>query len=156
VRLVVQRVRSGSVSWATEEGREERRQIGAGVVVLLGAAAEDGEADARRLADKVADMRIFPDRSGRTNLGLLDIQGQALVVSQFTLYAEVKRGRRPSFIRSGDPALAAELYRAFAEHLAGRGVSVESGCFGAAMIVRLENDGPFTVVLSSDDWDTTV
>jgi D-tyrosyl-tRNA(Tyr) deacylase len=156
VRLVIQRVRSASVSWPSDEADEQRREIGQGVVVLVGVAAADDEGSARRLAEKVRDLRIFPDAEGRTNLGLGDVNGQALVVSQFTLYADLSRGRRPSFVGAGDAAHAERLYRAFAEHLAQRGVPVQTGSFGAAMTVRLENQGPFTLVLSSDDWNTAV
>lgn len=116
----------------------------------------DDERAAERLAEKVATLRIFNDESGKFNLSLEDVRGEALVVSQFTLYADTSRGRRPSFISAGDPARADRLYQHFAARLRARGIPVQTGSFGAQMTVALENDGPVTIALSTDDWPTTV
>jgi D-tyrosyl-tRNA(Tyr) deacylase len=109
------------------------------------------------MAEKVANLRIFADQEGRTNLSLKDVNGEALVVSQFTLYADVSRGRRPSFIRAGDPKEAERLYHHFAHELqATHGIPTRTGSFGANMTVSLDNEGPVTLALSSDDWPTRV
>jgi len=155
VRLVAQRVRGAAVSW--EEGeRRERRTIGRGLAVLLGAGPESDQAQAARLATKLAALRIFPDADGRFNLSLTDIQGEALVVSQFTLYADTSRGRRPGFTTAADPTQAAPLVTHFADTLRAQGVPTQTGSFGAHMLVEIENDGPVTIVLSTDDWPTRV
>jgi D-tyrosyl-tRNA(Tyr) deacylase len=100
-------------------------------------------------------LRIFADQAGRTNRSLKDVKGEALVVSQFTLYADISRGRRPSFIRAGDPKEAEALYEHFAEELeSNHGIATKTGSFGAHMTVSLDNDGPVTLALSSDDWPT--
>jgi D-tyrosyl-tRNA(Tyr) deacylase len=113
--------------------------------------------NADRLADKVANLRIFADDEGRTNRSLIDVGGEALVVSQFTLYADTSRGRRPSFIRAGDPKQAEALYEHFAEQLeSAHGIPTKKGSFGANMTVSIENDGPVTLALSTDDWPTSV
>ena len=156
MRVVLQRVRAASVEWTDGDGAGQRRAIGLGLAILVGAGPNSTEADARRLADKVANLRIFRDAEGRTNLSLLDVGGAALGVSQFTLYADVSRGRRPSFLGAGDPAAARALYAAFAAQLYASGVSVETGSFGAEMVVSVENDGPVTFALSTDDWATRV
>ncbi|HEX6548499.1 MAG TPA: D-aminoacyl-tRNA deacylase, partial [Candidatus Dormibacteraeota bacterium] len=104
------------------------------------------------LAAKVANLRIFPDDSGKSNRSLLDVHGEALVVSQFTLYADLSRGRRPSFADAGDPTRAAALYEAFASALTDQGVRTQTGSFGAHMLVTIENDGPVTLVLATDAW----
>ncbi len=148
MRAVIQRVRQGRVS---VEGRVVG-EIGPGLVILLGVGPGDDPATADRLADKIANLRIFADAGGKTNLSLLDVGGQALVISQFTLYADCRKGRRPSFTDAAPPEIAAPLV----EHLAGRlrqaGVSrVETGEFGALMLVEIHNDGPFTVILDSDE-----
>ena len=142
---MLQRVSRAAVSW--DGGREE---IGAGLVVLLGVGPADDEAVADGLAEKTALLRIFTDEAGRTNRSLLDVGGSALVVSQFTLYADTSRGRRPGFTGAAAPDLADRLYRRFAAALAGRGVPVRTGSFGAVMDVELVNHGPFTVLLDSD------
>jgi D-tyrosyl-tRNA(Tyr) deacylase len=125
--------------------------IGAGLVVLLGVGPDDTEAVADDLARKVAELRIFRDGEGRTNLSLLDVGGAALVVSQFTLYADTRRGRRPGFTGSAAPDLAERLYTRFADALRGLGITVETGRFGAEMAVELVNDGPFTIWLDTAD-----
>ena len=124
--------------------------------MLVGAGADDDDATIRRLADKVIDLRIFADEAGRMNLSLVDVGGSALIVSQFTLFADVSRGRRPSLLGAGDPKRAEELYLAFVQRFRERGIETKTGSFGAVMTVMIENDGPVTLVLSSDDWPTRV
>ncbi len=126
-------------------------QIGPGLLVLLGVAPDDTERVAQALAAKVAALRIFADDAGLTNLAIGDIEGSALVVSQFTLYADTRKGRRPSFIRAGGPEIGERLYRSFCEALTATGVPVERGRFGAEMAVELVNDGPFTIWLDSGE-----
>ncbi|MGH7904244.1 MAG: D-aminoacyl-tRNA deacylase [Candidatus Dormibacteraceae bacterium] len=159
MRLVIQRVSSAEVTWGPERSPDAgvgngREGIGKGLLILVGVGPEDGEEIARRLAAKVAALRIFADRDGRTNLNLADVGGEALIVSQFTLYADLGRGRRPSFAGGAGPVLADRLYRSFASALERAGIKVKTGRFGARMAVRLINDGPVTLVLSSDDWQT--
>jgi D-aminoacyl-tRNA deacylase len=155
MRLVVQRVTSGSVSWE-DGGHKQAATIGRGLVLLVGAGADDDDATIRRLADKVIDLRIFADDAGRMNLSLVDVGGSALIVSQFTLFADVSRGRRPSLLGAGDPKRAEELYLGFVRRFRERGVETRTGSFGAVMTVTIENDGPVTLVLSSDEWPTRV
>jgi D-tyrosyl-tRNA(Tyr) deacylase len=125
--------------------------IGAGLVVLLGVGPDDTDAVAGGLARKVAELRIFRDDEGRTNRSLLDIGGAALVVSQFTLFADTRRGRRPGFTGSAAPDLAERLYLRFANALGDQGVTVATGRFGAEMAVELVNDGPFTIWLDTTE-----
>ena len=125
--------------------------IGAGLVILLGVGPDDESATAVDLARKVAELRIFRDDEGRTNRSLLDIGGAALVVSQFTLYADTRRGRRPGFTGGAQPELAEARYIEFVEALRGLGVTVATGRFGAEMAVELVNDGPFTIWLDTAD-----
>jgi D-aminoacyl-tRNA deacylase len=155
MRIVAQRVTSGSVGW-DEEGQPRRNTIGPGLVILVGAASDDDEAAVRRLADKIIDLRVFGDEHGRMNLSLVDVRGAALIVSQFTLFADMSKGRRPSLLKAGDPARAEQLYGVFVEQFRVRGIATETGSFGAVMRVSIENDGPVTLVLSSDDWPTRV
>jgi D-tyrosyl-tRNA(Tyr) deacylase len=155
VRVVAQRVASGSVSW-DDAGVQRLATIGPGYVLLVGAAADDDESNVRRLADKVIDLRVFADEAGRMNLSLVDVSGSALIVSQFTLFADMSRGRRPSLLKAGDPARAEELYEVFVQRFRERGIETHTGSFGAVMHVSIENDGPVTLVLSSDDWVTRV
>jgi D-aminoacyl-tRNA deacylase len=143
MRVVVQRVREASV--VVEE--RVASAIGPGVVVLLGVASGDGEEEARRLAGKVARLRIFENEDGRFDRSLLDVHGEALVVSQFTLIADTRKGNRPSFTDAAEPAEAEPLYEAFCSALADEGVPVSRGVFGARMEVALANDGPVTIVL---------
>jgi D-tyrosyl-tRNA(Tyr) deacylase len=127
-------------------------EIGQGLVILLGAGHGDGQPEADRLADKIANLRIFADAEDKTNLSILDVGGEALVVSQFTLYADCRKGRRPSFVRAALPDLAAPLVDHFAERLRQAGIArVETGEFGAMMLVEIHNDGPFTILLDTDD-----
>ena len=155
MRLVVQRVASGSVAWE-DSGQEQRATIGPGFVLLVGAGSDDDESTVRRLADKVVDLRVFADEAGKMNLSLEDVKGSALIVSQFTLFADMSRGRRPSFLKAGDPKRAEELYAAFVQRFRERGIETHTGSFGADMRVTIENDGPVTLVLSTDDSPTRV
>ena len=141
----MQRVSSASVA---VDG-EVVGSIARGFVVLLGVAAEDDAKDIVYLADKVANLRVFSDHEGKMNLSLLDIAGTALVVSQFTLYGDCRRGRRPSFTEAAPPERADALYEEFVAALSERGVPVETGVFRAMMDVQLVNDGPVTILLDS-------
>lgn len=125
--------------------------IGPGLVILLGVGPEDQPSIADSLARKVAELRIFADEAGRTNRSLLDVAGEALVVSQFTLFADTRRGRRPGFTGAAAADLAIPLYERFAGAMEGLGVSVARGRFGAEMAVELVNDGPFTIWLDTDE-----
>jgi D-tyrosyl-tRNA(Tyr) deacylase len=145
MKAVIQRVSEASV---TVDG-EVVGQIGRGVLVLLGVGDGDGPAEALLLAEKIANLRIFPDDEGRFNRSGLDVGGAALVVSQFTLYADTRRGRRPSFSDAAAPDQAAPLVEAFAAALRERGMPVAAGVFGAHMQVALTNDGPVTIILDS-------
>ena len=126
-------------------------EIGPGLVILLGVGPDDDEAVTDALARRATELRIFDDAEGRTNLSLLDVGGEALVVSQFTLYADTRRGRRPGFTGAAAPELAERLYLRFAETLRSIGVRVATGRFGAVMAVELVNDGPFTIWLDTAD-----
>ncbi len=123
--------------------------VGPGLLILLGVGQDDDEFVAAGLAAKVAALRVFPDAEGLTNLSLQDVAGEALVVSQFTLYADARRGRRPSFVNAAGPVVGERLYEVFCEILASFKVPVRQGSFGAHMEVELVNDGPFTVWLDS-------
>jgi D-tyrosyl-tRNA(Tyr) deacylase len=149
VRAVLQRVTRASV---TVDG-EAVNAIGRGLLLLVGAAEGDDEATARRLAQKCAELRIFPGDNGRFDRSLLQIGGEALVVSQFTLLADVRKGRRPSFVAAAAPEIAEPLCDAFADGLRALGVRVATGRFGAMMQVELVNDGPVTIVVDSADLD---
>ncbi len=139
-----------------EAGTQQAATIGPGFVLLVGAGSDDDESTVRRLADKVVDLRVFADEAGKMNLSLEDVRGSALIVSQFTLFADMSRGRRPSLLKAGDPKRAEELYLAFIQRFRERGIETQTGSFGADMRVTIENDGPVTLVLSSDDWPTRV
>ena len=130
-------------------GGEIVGEIGAGLVVLLGVGPDDDEGTADAMARRVTELRIFDDEAGRTNLSLVDVAGAVLVVSQFTLYADTRRGRRPGFTGAAAPELAERLYLRFAAALRGLGVEVATGQFGAVMAVALVNDGPFTIWLDA-------
>jgi D-tyrosyl-tRNA(Tyr) deacylase len=125
-------------------------------VLLVGAASDDDEATVQRLADKIIDLRVFADAAGRMNLSLVDVHGSALIVSQFTLFADMTRGRRPSLLKAGDPRRAEQLYEVFVRQFGERGIETQTGSFGADMRVSIENDGPVTLVLSTDEWPTRV
>ena len=139
-----------------EAGTQQAATIGPGFVLLVGAGSDDDESTVRRLADKVVDLRVFADEAGKMNLSLEDVRGSALIVSQFTLFADMSRGRRPSLLKAGDPKRAEELYLAFIQRFRERGIETQTGSFGADMRVTIDNDGPVTLVLSSDDWPTRV
>jgi D-tyrosyl-tRNA(Tyr) deacylase len=141
MRVLVQRVSGAAVSI---DG-EVRSSIGLGYLLLVGVGRGDEAAQVDRLADKIVGLRIFRDADGKTNLAIADVGGEALVVSQFTLYADTRKGRRPSFVPAADPEEAAELVEAFAGALEARGLKVARGVFGAEMEVELVNDGPFTM-----------
>ncbi|MDE0141427.1 MAG: D-aminoacyl-tRNA deacylase [Caldilineaceae bacterium] len=146
MRALIQRVSRASV----HVDGEEAARIGQGFVVLLGVADDDGAAEAAWLARKIAGLRLFEDDAGKMNLGLADVGGQVLAVSQFTLYGDARKGRRPSFTRAAAPAQAQELYEKFCSLLAAEGVPVEKGVFQAHMEVSLVNDGPVTLWLEKD------
>ena len=143
MKAVIQRVSGASV---TVEGQITGR-IGRGYLVLLGVGKDDTRADADRIAKKLAGLRIFPDENDKINRSLLDVGGSLLVVSQFTLYADCRKGNRPGFSNAADPGLAEELYEYFMEKCREYVPVVEHGVFGAHMEVSLVNDGPFTVIL---------
>jgi D-tyrosyl-tRNA(Tyr) deacylase len=145
MRAVVQRVREASVTVA---GRAVAR-IGPGLLVLLGVGQGDTEQDALQLAEKVVNLRIFGDEAGHLNLSALDTSGAVLVVSQFTLYGDARKGRRPSFVEAAPPAEAERLYRRFVEAVRASGIAVGEGVFQADMDVSLVNQGPVTILLDS-------
>jgi D-aminoacyl-tRNA deacylase len=146
MRMVLQRVSRASV---TIDGRVAGA-IGRGYCILLGVAPADGAAEADWLAEKVAGLRLFPDEEGKMNLALADVGGAVLVVSQFTLYGDASRGRRPSFVGAARPETAVPLYDRFVARLRAQGLRVETGEFGAHMDVEIHNDGPVTLVLDRD------
>ena len=143
MRIVLQRVTSAAVK---VDGKVCGK-IGTGYLVLLGIGKEDTEEECRKLADKVMNLRIFSDENDKINLSLSDVDGELLIVSQFTLYADCRKGNRPNFIQAGAPDEAERLYEYFAEYCRSKGKHVETGIFGADMKVELVNDGPFTVIL---------
>ena len=146
MRVLVQRVSRATVS---VDG-EVRSSIGLGYLLLVGVGRGDEVGQVDRLADKIVGLRIFRDADGKTNLAIADVDGEALVVSQFTLYADTRKGRRPSFVYAADPPEAGEFVEAFAAALEARGLKVARGVFGAEMEVELVNDGPFTVWLDAE------
>ncbi len=148
MRALLQRVSRASV-------RVEDRVVGTierGLLVLLGIGQGDGEAQVRTLVEKIVHLRIFEDEAGKMNRSLLDIHGEMLVVSQFTLYADVRRGRRPGFTDAAPPSIAEPLCERFKEAASSYGLTVAGGVFGAHMEVELVNDGPVTIWLDSDTW----
>ena len=149
MRVVLQRVTRASVTVEADVVGA----IGSGLLILVGVAEGDTESQADALAAKVAGLRIFSDAEGRFNESLRDVGGSALVVSQFTLHADVRKGRRPGFTGAARPEVAEPLCDYFAEALRERGVPVETGVFGAMMSVELVNDGPFTIVIDSADLE---
>jgi D-tyrosyl-tRNA(Tyr) deacylase len=147
VKALLQRVTSASVSVTDEvAGR-----IGQGLVVFIGVANSDTRKDAQYLAQKAANLRIFTDEAGRFNLSALDINGELLIVSQFTLLADTRRGRRPSFTEAAPPAQAEELFECFVEEVRATGLKVATGRFQQYMQVEIHNDGPVTILLDSSD-----
>ena len=149
MRALVQRVSEASVA----VGDDEVGRIGPGLLVLLGVSSSDGEEEARYIADKTLKLRIFPDSQGRFDRSVLDIGAQILVVSQFTLYGDTRRGRRPGFTKAAPPDRASALVERTVALLADSGLRVETGRFQAHMAVSLVNDGPVTIMLDSDDRD---
>jgi len=145
MRIVVQRSKKAKV---TVDG-EITGQIKQGFVLLVGVTHEDKEEDALYLADKIANLRIFDDHEGKMNLSLLDVGGEILSVSQFTLYGDCRKGRRPNFMDAARPEQAVVLYEAFNQMLRDKGITVETGVFGAMMDVELINDGPVTLIVES-------
>ncbi|MBO5318318.1 MAG: D-tyrosyl-tRNA(Tyr) deacylase [Ruminococcus sp.] len=143
MRIVLQRVTSASV----RVDGELTGSIGTGYLLLFGVGKEDTEDDCRRLADKIINLRIFSDENDKINLSLRDVDGALLVVPQFTLYADCRKGNRPNFIQAAAPAEADRLYQYFVEYCRSKGQRTETGMFGADMKVELLNDGPFTLVL---------
>ncbi|HEX4205992.1 MAG TPA: D-aminoacyl-tRNA deacylase [Ktedonobacteraceae bacterium] len=147
MRALLQRVSSAHVT----VDEQVVGQIGQGLLVLLGVGLADSEIQAKLLTDKIVNLRIFADENGKMNRSLLDVGGQVLVVSQFTLYANMHRGRRPSFVEAAPPHLADVLCERFKAAFAAHGIEVASGIFGAHMQVNLCNDGPVTIWLDSDE-----
>ena len=146
MRAVLTRVKSASV---TIDGRVAG-QIGQGFLILLGVTHEDTEVQAVKLADKLTGLRIFEDENGKMNQGLESVDGQVLVVSQFTLYGNCRKGRRPDFLAAARPEVAIPLYEKFIQLIRDKGIHVETGEFGAEMLVESVNDGPVTLVVDTD------
>ncbi|HZN57552.1 MAG TPA: D-aminoacyl-tRNA deacylase [Planctomycetota bacterium] len=146
MRAVLQRVRKAFV----EVEGERTAEIGKGVVLLLAVAKSDGDDQVRYIAEKSLDLRIFPDDKHSMNRSLREVGGEVLLVSQFTLYGDARKGRRPSFDEAEAPERAREVYRQFAAYLTERGFPPREGVFGASMLVSLENDGPVTILLDSE------
>jgi D-tyrosyl-tRNA(Tyr) deacylase len=147
MRALLQRVTQASVT----VNNEIVGQIGLGMLILLGIGQQDSEVQVKMLTDKIVNLRIFEDDEGKMNLSILDVGGQVLVVSQFTLYADIRKGRRPSFIRAAPPALAEPLVERFKEAIAEYNITVAGGIFGANMDVALINQGPVTIWLDSEE-----
>ena len=147
MRALIQRVSRASVIVENEVVGK----IGQGLLVFLGIGLEDTEDRVKTLVDKIVQLRIFPDAQGKMNLSLIDIQGEVLVVSQFTLHADISRGRRPSFTKAAPPSLAIPLYELFKETCKNYALTVKSGIFGAYMNVELCNDGPVTIWMDSEE-----
>ena len=146
MRAVVQRVKKGSVKIEEKEiGKIEK-----GLVILLGVGQNDVEKDAEYLAEKIVNLRIFEDKEGKMNLSVKDINGQILVISQFTLYGDCNKGRRPSFISAAPPDKAVKLYDYFKKYIKNYGLKIETGQFQAMMLVKIYNDGPVTILLDSE------
>ncbi|HXG53479.1 MAG TPA: D-aminoacyl-tRNA deacylase [candidate division Zixibacteria bacterium] len=145
MRIVAQRVHEASVT--VEQSRSAA--IGTGLCIFLGVGRADNESDACRLADKVKNLRVFEDAEGKMNLSVADVGGAVLVISQFTLYGDCRKGNRPSFTEAAPPQVARPLYEAFVRRLRESGIEVATGEFGARMRVRLTNDGPVTLLLES-------
>lgn len=146
MRVLLQRVSHGGVS---VEGRP-LAEIGLGLVILLGISPDDGDEQINYLTHKIANLRIFKDAEGKLNRSVLDVGGEALVISQFTLYADTRKGRRPSFTRAARPEEADPLVKRFAEKLISEGVPTKTGQFGAHMLVEIHNDGPVTIWMERD------
>ena len=146
MKSVLQRVRCGRV---LVDG-ESVAAIERGLVILIGVGQADTKNEAEWLAEKCAVLRVFEDEQGKTNLSVQDVGGEVLVISQFTLYADTRKGRRPSFIKAASPEIAQPLVDHFVDHMRGLGISIQKGVFGAHMLVEIENDGPVTIILERD------
>ena len=148
MRTIIQRVKHANVT-------EEENMLGeieSGLVVFLGISSTDGEKDIFYIADKIINLRIFPDENNKMNLSLLDMKGSILIISQFTLYANCSKGHRPSFIKAGNPIYAKKIYNEFVNYMTTKkNIKVKTGKFGANMQVNLLNDGPVTLILETDD-----
>jgi D-tyrosyl-tRNA(Tyr) deacylase len=147
MRAVIQRVSQASV----EIDNKVVGRIGNGFVVLLGITTQDDEKDAEYLATKTANLRIFEDDDGKMNVSLLEIEGEVLVISQFTLYSDTRKGRRPSFIKAAQPEKAEPLYNSYINCLEKFNINVATGVFGAMMLVNIHNHGPVTIIIDSED-----
>ena len=147
MRAVIQRVQRASVAI----GGQTKASIGPGLLILLGVQQDDGPDEAKYLAEKCTGLRVFTDENDKMNRSAADMGGSLLVVSQFTLYGDCRRGKRPSFIRAARPETAIPLYEAFLNHCRASGLPVQSGEFGADMQVELVNDGPVTILLDTDE-----
>jgi D-tyrosyl-tRNA(Tyr) deacylase len=145
MRVVIQRVRKASVV----AGGELKGEIGLGAVLLLGVTHGDSESDADSLADRCIGLRVFEDADGKMNLSCRDVGGEFLVVPQFTLYGDTRRGRRPSFTDAAEPVIAEKLFERFVRRTSEAGINVATGCFGRKMLVQIENDGPVTFIIDS-------
>jgi D-tyrosyl-tRNA(Tyr) deacylase len=151
MRVVIQRVSEASVTW---DGGQS--SIGAGFCILAGVADSDTERDVDYLAEKILKLRIFSDAAGKFNLSATQVEAGLLVVSQFTLFADARGQNRPSFLKAARPEISRPLLERFIDRLRASGLRVEAGSFGAQMAVQLVNDGPVTLVLSTDDWPTRI
>ncbi len=146
MRVLIQRISQGSVK---VDDRIVAKEFGAGLMIFLGVGHEDTQQNADQLAKKIANLRIFGDQEGKMNLSILDIKGEAIVVSQFTLYADTKKGNRPSFVKAAEPFKANQLVDYFADQLRSYGIATQQGEFAADMKVSLINDGPVTIWLEN-------
>ncbi|KGH64524.1 D-tyrosyl-tRNA(Tyr) deacylase [Oenococcus oeni IOEB_9304] len=146
MRIVLQKVSSAQVS----VGEKILGEIGVGFVLLVGIENTDGKEEADYLARKISHLRVFADQNDKMNLSITDVKGSILSISQFTLYADTKKGNRPSFINAGDPEHAKTVYQAFNQALMNHNLKVATGEFGAHMEVKLENDGPVTIIFDTD------
>ncbi|NLY90681.1 MAG: D-tyrosyl-tRNA(Tyr) deacylase [Firmicutes bacterium] len=148
MRALIQRISSARV----RVGDELIGEAGPGLLVFLGVGRKDGRTELGQLAEKIVHLRIFEDEEGKMNRSVLEIGGEILVVSQFTLYADCRKGRRPNFLEAAPPEVGCELYEQFVAVLQEKGVKVATGRFGAHMAVELTNDGPVTIMLDTEDW----
>ena len=155
MKVVVQRVSQASVDVVNELGTIdptfEPQQIGPGFMLLVGVSDEDGEEQLSWLAHKILNLRVFEDEQGKMNRSIHDVNGSVLSISQFTLYADVRKGNRPSFVKAGAPAHAEQTWHGFNDALRAQGLEVKEGRFGSHMRVRLANDGPATIILDTDE-----
>lgn len=146
MKFVIQRVTRATCT----VGENVTGKIDKGLMVLIGIGSEDNKAVADKMISKLTNMRVFEDENGKTNLALKDVDGKLLLISQFTLYADCKKGNRPSFVNAGPPDMASDLYEYIIEECRNTGIPVERGIFGADMKIELLNDGPFTIILDSE------